>query len=275
LLAVVAATSSACGAENDEAPGDDASSGGEAGEPSATGGNSGSAGTSSGGATAAGGTTTGGSAGASGANGGNAGSSGTSSGGSGGTSGGAGGGGGTGGTSGSGTTNCDDPLVSEDISRLETTDAVETYEVVGHSGNEIRTSMNASRPGDYDGLTTWNVRWSFQNCASPVWSVSLDIVYTMPDWEADASDEIPLVDAFSTYLDALYCHEYGHGRLAVQCANEIYDAVDGIPGSSDCTALQTTTTATVSAILDECNARDVTYDAETNHGATMGAVFPP
>jgi predicted secreted Zn-dependent protease len=136
-------------------------------------------------------------------------------------------------------------------------------------------ALNASRPGDYDGLTTWTVRWSFQNCANPVWSVSLDVVYTMPSWEPDDSDEIPLIDAWSTYLDALYCHEYGHGRLAVRCANEIYDAVQSVPGSSDCTALQTAATALVSSIVDTCNARDLDYDAETNHGATMGAVFPP
>jgi predicted secreted Zn-dependent protease len=177
------------------------------------------------------------------------------------------------GSGGTGTMGCGDPLVSEDTSRLDAMDDVETYEVVGHTAREIRASMNERREGDYDGRTDWDIRWSFDDCSSPRWTISLTIVYTLPEWLPSEEDDDALVDAWVTYLDALYCHEYGHGRLAVQCANEIYEAVNALP--DDCGTIQAAASAVVDDVLETCRERDVAYDDATNHGATMGAVFPP
>jgi predicted secreted Zn-dependent protease len=192
-----------------------------------------------------------------------------------GTNGGAGGrNGGAGGMAGGGMTGCEDPFVSEDTSRLAATDEVETYEVVGHSARDIRTSINQRRDGDYDARTDWNIRWRPDDCASSRWTISLDVLYVLPEWNASEEDDVALIDAWTTYMDALYCHEYGHGRLAVQCANEVYDAVSALPGG-DCTTLQSRAETVAQNVLDTCRERDIDYDDVTNHGATMGAVFPP
>jgi predicted secreted Zn-dependent protease len=97
----------------------------------------------------------------------------------------------------------------------------------------------------------------------------------MPAWDAPASADAALVASFQSYLDALYCHEYGHGKLALDCANAIYDALTAQPGNADCDALNAASLALFQGLLDGCTAREADYDSATMHGATMGAVFPP
>ena len=172
-------------------------------------------------------------------------------------------------------TSCDDPLVTGDVSRFDAIDHLESYAVTGTTANELRASLNANRGGDYDALTTANINWTFRDCTNPTWSVTLDIVYDMPEWDPPTGADPALVASFATYIDALWCHEYGHGEIGVDCANTLYDALSDLPATGDCVALQSAAEAETLSVIDVCIATNEQYDAETNHGATMGAVFPP
>lgn len=170
---------------------------------------------------------------------------------------------------------CREPVSGGDQSHLTATEHVETYAVTGTTADQLRVSINQNRGHDYDALTTWNIAWSYQNCTSPQWAVSLSVVYDLPNWAAPASADAALVASWDQYIDALYCHEYGHGKLGLDCANSVYDALAALTATGDCDALTTRATATFQSILDDCKAREVQYDTDTMHGATMGAVFPP
>jgi predicted secreted Zn-dependent protease len=184
-------------------------------------------------------------------------------------------GGGTGGGTAGAGMSCPAPLLTGDHSRFEATEQLDTYAVSGTTEQELRLSINAHRGHEYDALTTWHIGWSFEDCASPVWHLALDITYSMPDWEAPADANTELVSSWQSYMDALYCHEYGHGKIALDCANEIFEGLSVLGGSNDCDAIKAAATAEAERVIEGCNAREVAYDAETEHGATMGATFPP
>jgi|SRR6478735_2281823 len=177
--------------------------------------------------------------------------------------------------SGGGLTSCDAPLSDGDIANLTASEQVETYSIMGSTATALRSSINANRGHEYDAQTNWYIEWSVENCAAPKWSVSLTIDYSMPNWNAPAGADPVLVAQWRSYLSALYCHEYGHGKLGLDCANRIYDDLAGVPGNDDCSVVTTAAKARFQAILSDCQALEASYDAQTNHGATMGAVFPP
>lgn len=146
---------------------------------------------------------------------------------------------------------------------------------MGSTASQLRSSINANRGHDYDAQTNWYIHWSYKNCAAPEWTVTLTIDYSLPNWDWPASADPVLVTQWRTYLSALYCHEYGHGKLGLDCANRIYDDLASIPGNVDCNAVSSAANARFQSILADCQAKEANYDAQTNHGATMGALFPP
>ena len=174
-----------------------------------------------------------------------------------------------------GPTSCEAPLSVGNVASVEATEQVETYAIMGTSANALRSSINANRGHEYDAQTDWYIRWSVKNCAAPQWTITLTIDYSVPDWEVPATADPVLVAQWRTYLSALYCHEYGHGELALDCANRIYDDLITVPGNDDCNVVTSVANARFQAILTDCQALEAAYDERTNHGASMGAIFPP
>jgi len=177
--------------------------------------------------------------------------------------------------SGGGLTTCAAPLSVGNVANLKASEQVDTYAIMGNTANALRSSINANRGHEYDAQTDWYIEWSVKNCATPQWTVTLTIDYSMPNWDVPAGADPTLVAQWRTYLSALYCHEYGHGKLGLDCANRIYDDFANVSGNSDCSVVTNAAKARFQAILSDCQAKEADYDAQTNHGATMGAVFPP
>jgi len=179
------------------------------------------------------------------------------------------------GASGGALGSCPPPLATGDVSHLMAMEHEDDYSVMGNTASQLRASINANRGQDYDALTTWNIEWSVKTCATSTWSVALDVSYRLPKWDAPAGADTVLVAQWRSYWDALHCHEYGHGQLGLDCAHRVYDALAALPGNNDCAALSSSAKPVFDDILADCHTREVKYDADTNHGATMGAVFPP
>jgi predicted secreted Zn-dependent protease len=176
---------------------------------------------------------------------------------------------------GNGPSSCVNPIETVDLSRLDASEAFEPYVVTGNSANQIRQSINQNRGMDYDAYTGWELRWSFGDCAGNGLVVTVDVTYVYPEWEPSANASPELTESWDTYMDALFCHEYGHAKHGLDCANEVFTALSAIDAGGDCNAQQAEADAAFDDILADCNERDVEYDEETDHGATMGAVFPP
>lgn len=172
------------------------------------------------------------------------------------------------------TSSCANPLDTVEVSRLVASEAFEPYVVTGDSANQIRQSIDQNRGMAYDAFTDWYVSWQFGDCAGNGLVVTVDVTYNFPEWEPSASASSELVASWESYIDALFCHEYGHAKHGLDCANDVFTALAAIDAGG-CAEQQAEAEAAFSSILGECNQLDIQYDADTNHGATMGAVFPP
>lgn len=170
---------------------------------------------------------------------------------------------------------CADPLATTDISHLEASEAFEPYAVSGQTATQIRRSIDQNRSTDFDAFTSWYVSWQFADCSGNGLAISVDITYQFPEWQRPAAASASLVTSWDRYVDALFCHEYGHAQNGLDAANEVYAALSEIHAAGDCNEQQRRAEAAFAAILSDYQARDVQYDEETKHGATMGAVFPP
>lgn len=170
---------------------------------------------------------------------------------------------------------CSNPVATLDVSKITTNQTYDPYFVTGTTADEIRRSINASRSGDYDANTSWYLSWRFGDCNGNGLVVSADITYQYPDWEPPDGADQTLVASWQTYTDALFCHEYGHAKLGLEAANDVHAALSAINARGDCATQQSEGDAAFQRIVADYQAREVKYDADTNHGATMGAVFPP
>ncbi len=170
---------------------------------------------------------------------------------------------------------CVDPLTVLDTSRLVASESTAPYQVQGRSAVALRQSLNLGRPDGGDAYTDWQIAWQFSNCASPRWTVKLAVTYTVPEWQAPADADAGLVASWKSYLDALWCHEYGHTEHGIQAANAALDAFQALTTRGDCNAIQAAGQQAFQGVLDDYHARDRAYDVDTNHGMNTGAVFPP
>jgi predicted secreted Zn-dependent protease len=170
---------------------------------------------------------------------------------------------------------CESPFETLDISELVATETLERYTVTGTTANAIRQSLDANRQGDYDAYTSWYLSWQFGDCSGGGLSVTVDVMYRMPEWQEPSNPEPGLVESWQAYMSALFCHEYGHAKFGLDAANEIHAALSEIDAGGDCTEQQSLAQQAFDAILDDYLAREIEYDTETGHGATMGAIFPP
>jgi predicted secreted Zn-dependent protease len=268
-LTFAAGTAGTGGSQSSSGAGGDAAHGGTAGTAV-----SGSAGSS---AARAG--TTGEAGGGNGARGGSGGRSGAGSGGMGGVAseaGAAGDAAGMAGAAGAGGSICANPLTTVDVTNLVAAEAFDTYAVTGATAPEIRASLNANREGDYDAFTTWYLSWQFTDaeCDGDGLIVTVDISYGVPEWTPPDGVSPELVTHFQTYMNALMCHEYGHAKFGLDAANDVHEALSAIEAGGDCAEQQSLADAEFERILDDYIAREVQYDEDTAHGASMGAVFP-
>jgi hypothetical protein len=70
----------------------------------------------------------------------------------------------------------------------------------------------------------------------------------------------------------LLAHEYGHANTGSAFERNFARAAAGVtaPGCGD---LDRALRAQFDSLLKQANAEDIAYDAQTQHGATQGAVF--
>jgi predicted secreted Zn-dependent protease len=179
---------------------------------------------------------------------------------------------GAGGSQGEG--GCENPFNTYDLSDLEASEVWMNYSVTGATELEIRSNINATRGGQYDAQTSWYVAWNYDDCFGSGLFVSLDISYRLPEWLPPASPDPEVVSAWDTYMDALNCHEYGHAAFGIRAALDAYQALSTIDAGGDCELQQVRASLAFDEILDGYIAEEIQYDADTNHGATQGAIFP-
>ena len=172
-------------------------------------------------------------------------------------------------------------LVAPEASAARTQKVVtKTYAVTGSTVEQVRASLEANGPGDYHATTNWRVSYRFNYafsagmCRVTSRTVHTKIVYLYPKWNAPAEASQALRDKWSTYFAGLTVHEEGHGKTGKITARRV-DRMIGRATAGTCPALETQVSRAFKRLIKRGQARDVKYDAETNHGATQGAIFRP
>lgn len=158
------------------------------------------------------------------------------------------------------------------------------YDVAGHSARELRDDLNNKGPLDhgkrFDAHTAWRVTWTFlyapegNGCKVTKVNASLDGTIELPRWQHRGDASPTLVGKWERYLAALRVHEDGHYAHGVAAEREIDALGQSFRITGSCTAMAKAFNDEANAIVARYAAMDATYDRDTDHGRSQGAVFP-
>lgn len=159
------------------------------------------------------------------------------------------------------------------------------YDITGNSANALRRQMNAKGPLDmsgkrFDAYTRWYVRWRYRyrptasGCEFTEVTVSVDGTITLPRWVDESHAPQALEQDWNRYIAALHRHEQGHYVHGLDAAREIEALGRSFHAAGDCPAFVADFDRQARGITRRYAAMDATYDRDTDHGKTQGAVFP-
>ncbi len=164
---------------------------------------------------------------------------------------------------------------------------VVTYNVSGQTLNDLSNSLNTQAmpdqnesAGRYYAQTQYylSARWSTQptarGCEVENGTVSMAMTMTLPALSSTAGIPPDVLNRWSAFVNNTITHETGHVKLNLQGARDYQRDLGNFPPESDCAAIK----PQLSDLFDRASATirrvNIDYDAETQHGAKQGAVFP-
>lgn len=180
------------------------------------------------------------------------------------------------------TGSADAPTTTALPASVQVTAATSYYDVEGADIRSLVASLRQRGPSDGHGTwaasTSWMFRWSYQpvlgtGCQVQAAQVSLELSYLYPRWNAPATAAPAVGTAWQGYLSRVELHEHGHRDIAEAAAGELARALEALPGQASCEALAGSARAIAAELLARHALAQITYDRETGHGASQGAVL--
>lgn len=138
------------------------------------------------------------------------------------------------------------------------------------------------RPSDKDGdanvnwwlnFSYWTASDGAGKCYVSQTAVGLHLSEFFPVWSTSSYDSAGLASKWQAYTTNLQTHMQGHKDLAKQYATDLYNGLKNYPHTSCSTIISAVNQYGNNKVAALQQASD-TYDTQTNHGATQGAVFP-
>ncbi len=164
---------------------------------------------------------------------------------------------------------------------------VVTYPVVGATLSELSKSLNAqAQPdsndatGQYYARTQWYLsgRWFTQptarGCEVESGSVTLAMTMTLPALSASVGMSPQVSDRWNTFVNNTITHETGHVTRNLQSSRDYQRDLGNFPPAPDCARLKSQLNDLFNRATAAIRQVNIDYDAQTQHGATQGAVFP-
>lgn len=157
------------------------------------------------------------------------------------------------------------------------------FSVTGDTIREIRQSIRQTRPWkeDFDGITTWDVRWKFQmtsdanGCRCTSFATTTTITTSLPRWKVPANASPETIASWTSFFLNLAEHELGHARIAHAAAAEVQKRGSGVASAADCAALTAAINAAAEGAVSEFKRREKEYDERTHHGMASFTNAPP
>lgn len=162
-------------------------------------------------------------------------------------------------------------------------DAPSYYQVYGSTVSDVR-SMIAACPlrqpiGNYQATTSYRLGWQYSvvvvgdgTCRLSNVQVGLHVNQYLPYFSPTASTPSALATHWNSFATSLKTHEDGHVAIDSRYANTLTNALQNL-GALDCNSINSQAKLTINGYLAALNAANDLYDAQTNHGATQGAVL--
>lgn len=158
---------------------------------------------------------------------------------------------------------------------------IEYYDVAGADGGALLSSLAQRGPKGFHGLTDWEFRYDYRVAPTPEGTCRVTGVRTavtgrilLPRWVDEPKAPTALRQAWATYMDALMKHEEGHMATGQSLTRALQSDIGAATGP-DCKTLRTDVERLAQGLINDHQARDQRYDADTQHGATQGARFTP
>jgi|HubBroStandDraft_2_1064218.scaffolds.fasta_scaffold232786_2 predicted secreted Zn-dependent protease len=159
------------------------------------------------------------------------------------------------------------------------------YDVVGNSAEELRHQMDTKGPfGEggrrVDGHTDWKVTWSYQyapaadGCRFTELGITVSATMTLPRWAPGDDASNALLKKWQAYIASLRVHEDGHYSHGVKAADAIKSLGQSFHTSDGCSIFAKNFNDEAASIIEKYRVADASYDADTQHGRTQGAIFP-
>lgn len=167
---------------------------------------------------------------------------------------------------------------------VDGTTNVTYYDIHGRTAAELIAQLRRYGPripsGNFWAETFTPMRWTYrrrndggERCSLTNVHILVHTEMVMPRWTPPTDTEPGVAAAWAQAMAGLQTHEIGHKDISARAAHEVLDRLKAI--STDCDAIETVSQKTTAAILTKLSADQAIYDAETRHGLTQGAVFPP
>lgn len=165
------------------------------------------------------------------------------------------------------------------------TDAPTQYQIYGNTASELRTQIRHCAPGassstgaEYTGQTSYNLSWQYSvsvgaSCSAQNIKVGVHTAIALPYWQPTGNATSGLAGRWQLFATNLGTHEQGHVMIDKQYAAKLLADLNAL-GPVDCGSLNSAVNDIVNRDVAALNQTNDTYDAQTNHGATQGAVLP-
>ncbi len=164
---------------------------------------------------------------------------------------------------------------------------VVTYPVIGTTLSELQRSLNAQALPDsndvtglYYARTQWYLsgRWFTQptarGCEVESGSVTLAMTMTLPALSSSAGISPQVDNRWNTFVNNTITHETGHVTRNLQSARDYQRDLGNFPPAPDCARIKPQLNDLFNRATAAVRQVNIDYDAQTQHGATQGAVFP-
>ncbi|MBU1670712.1 MAG: DUF922 domain-containing Zn-dependent protease [Actinobacteria bacterium] len=162
---------------------------------------------------------------------------------------------------------------------LSTSVSFEYYDVTGRTSTDLITAMETGGPEGYWAYTHWYVDYEYPGektaagyRTGPV-AVAADVTVILPRWNPPPGASPELVSRWERMVRAVRTHEEGHRDIGFSTGQRLLEALEALPPHSSRDALDLAAGNAAGAIIGEGQARDASYDAETDHGESQGATL--
>jgi predicted secreted Zn-dependent protease len=154
----------------------------------------------------------------------------------------------------------------------DATMANDYYDIRGTTLPDLRREIQSKGPEGWWGMAhtrmTYRIttRQADDGCAVDTVRASADAKVRLPRWANRHEGSRAAQDEWDSVIRTLDLHERGHVRISLDGAKELERSLLEIPHAASCDLIHAEAKRRYESVMNLIGRRQVTYDAETDHG---------